>query len=524
MKQKQPATLKPAIDKVIAKMTGVMTRKEIVDAVLKHYHSKAKNPASSIMNDLRWRKEIVALGDARYARVDHVLDGAKFRINLSSEEISFGKVNSPWFHPFDELMVPIESIFISGDGDLIPVVTKALDISSLTNEQLKSMIVSLGESVLKDPLAALALPIFGPSDDEDESEFEEEAEEELDEEALLDQARERLKEKLPKEVKMHDFSGFFEKKQAQEGDSLIVTMKPGEKICIFEHEPASKIQESLIEERDREMSQFIHKEIKRNKREYAREIIFRAYGNIPWLKEYPSSHWLEIVENDDGLRLIQMFGGIEIASIDCRMMFDMLGVDEATERKLKKRRTGIEQEIDDFLERFDEAYAVATDDLTGDFDEGGPENVIAKTRKSRDREKIFERNDKLIGQFFEAEKEKRGGEDSARRKASDVALLGDFLGNYQGLALEEASLDDLDEFFFDWYLRKVLNSSAPHARQLAASARDFYRYLVETKVIRSAAFAEAIYKLRDLAGEKIELYGRLPDDPGELFGRLFGKW
>jgi len=521
---RQPATLKPAIDKVIAKMTGVMTRKEIVDAVLKRYDSKAKNPASSIMNDLRWRKEIVALGNARYARADYILDRAKFRIKVSDREISFGNLDGSWFHPFDQMMVPIESIFISSDGDLIPVVTKVFDVASLTDEQLKSMIVSLGESALKDPLTALALPIFGPSDDDDESELEEESDEELDEEALLNQAREMLKEKLPKEIEMHDFSGFFEKKQVREGDSLIVTMKPGEKIYIFEHEPASKIREALIEERDQEMSQFIRKEIKRNKREYAREVIFRAYGNIPWLKEYPSSHWLEIVEKDDELRLIQMFGGIEIASIDYRMMFDMVGVDEATERKLKKRRTGIEQEIDDFLERLDEAYTAATDDLTEDFDEGGPENVVAKTRKSRDREKISKHNDKLIGQFFEAEKEKRGGEDSAHRKAGDAALLGDFLGNYQVVTLEEAALDDLDEFFFDWYPRKVMNSSASHARQLAASARDFYRFLVETKVIRSAAFAEAIYKLRDLVGEKVELYDRLPEDPGALFGRLFGEW
>ena len=521
MKQKHPATLKPAIDKVIAKMTGVMTRKEIVGAVLKRYPSKAKNPASSIMNDLRWRKEIVALGNARYARVDHVLDGAKFRIKVSEGEISFGNLQGYWFQPFDELMVPIESVFISGEGELIPVVTEAFDISSLTDEHLKSMIVSLGESEMRDPLTALmSSPIFGSPEDDDESELDEE----MDEEALLSQAREMLKEKLPKEVKMHDFSVFFQKKHVRAGDSMIVTMKPREKIYIFEHEPASEIKRALIEERDREMSQFIHKAINRKKREYAREVIFQAYGNIPWLKEYPSSHWLEIVEKDDELRLIKMFGGVEIASIDYRMMFDRLGVDEATERKLKKRRTGIEQEIDDFLERLDEAYDSATDDLTEDFDDGGPENVIAKARESCDREEIFEHNDKLIGQFFEAEKGKRDGEDSAGRKAGDVALLGNFLGNYQVLALEEASLDDLDEFLFDWYPRKVMNSSASHAKQLAASLRDFYRFLVKTKVIRSAAFAEAIYKLRDLAGEKVELYARLPDDPGELFGRLFGKW
>jgi hypothetical protein len=502
-------------------MTGVMTRKEIVDAVLKRYPSKAKDPASSIMNDLRWRKEIVALGNARYARVDHVLDGAKFRIKVSEGELSFGNLQGYWFQPFDELMVPIECVFISGEGELIPVVTKVFDISSVADEQLKSMIVSLGESAMRDPLTALMTPsIFGSPEDDDESELDEE----MDEEALLSQVREMLKEKLPNEIKMHDFSVFFQKKQVRVGDSVIVTMKPREKIYIFEHEPASGIKRALIEERDREMSQFIHKAIKRKKREYAREIIFQTYGNIHWLKEYPSSHWLEIVEKDDELRLIKMFGGLEIASIDYRMMFDMLGTDEATERKLKKRRKGIEQEIDDFLERLDEAYDFATDDLAEDFDEGGPENVIAKAIKSRDREKIFEHNDKLIGQFFNAEKGKRDGEDSARRKAGDVALLGDFLGNHQDLALEEASLDDLDEFLFDWYPRKVMNSSASHAKQLAASLRDFYRFLVKTKVIHSAAFAEAIYKLHDLAGEKVELYARLPDDPGELFGRLFGEW
>ena len=91
------------------------------------------------------------------------------------------------------------------------------------------------------------------------------------------------------------------------------------------------------------------------------------------------------------------------------------------------------------------------------------------------------------------------------------------------MTLEYATLDDLDDFLFDWYPRKVLNSSANHVKQLAGSARDFYRFLVAAQVIRSAKFAEATYKLRELAGEKVELYARLPaDESGELFGQLFG--
>jgi hypothetical protein len=100
---KQATTLKQAIDKVIAKMTGIMSRKEIVEAVLKHYSSKAKNPASSIMNDLRWRKEIVALGEGRYARADYVLAGAKFRIQVAAEDLALGILQPAWFNPFDQV-------------------------------------------------------------------------------------------------------------------------------------------------------------------------------------------------------------------------------------------------------------------------------------------------------------------------------------------------------------------------------------------------------------------------------------
>jgi hypothetical protein len=414
---------------------------------------------------------------------------------------------------------PIESIFADSDGAVIPLTKKGLDAARLSDEQLDAMLIELGESVLRDPLRALAIPLFGK-----EAEPAEALEEELAEEELLKQVRAKLREKLAEEVERHDLSGFFQKRQVRAGDSLIITMKPDEKTYSFEHEPAARAQAALIEERDRELGQFIQQAIKRNQRETARDVIFSAYGNLAWLKEYPGSHWREIVEKDDGLRLISLSPThLEIASIDYRMMFDMLGVDEATERKLQKRRTSIEQEVDDFLDRLDEAFDAAMEELTEEFDEGGAENVIAAGRQLRAQKKLAQRNDQLIEQFFEAEKQWGRDENNAGRKASEVALLADYLSGYQGVTLEYATLDDLDEFLFDWYPRKVMNCSSSHAKQLAGSARDFYRFLVATKVIRSAKFAEVIYKLRELAGEKVELYARLPaDKSGELFGRLFG--
>jgi hypothetical protein len=56
------------------------------------------------------------------------------------------------------------------------------------------------------------------------------------------------------------------------------------------------------------------------------------------------------------------------------------------------------------------------------------------------------------------------------------------------------------------------------------SARILLTVSIISEALAANLFAEAVYKLRNLAGEKVELYGRLPNDPGELFGRLFGKW
>jgi hypothetical protein len=515
---KQPSPLKDAIDKVVAKMTGIMSRKEIVEAVLKHYPSKAKDPASSIMTDLRWRKEIVALGNGQYARTEYVLDGARFRLKVSEEDLALGKLQPDGFHPFEQVLPSLASRFVSKDGEEIPVVKKPLDVSRLTDEQLHALVVSLGEAVLRDPLRLLGLPLFGAPANE-------QVEEEIDEAELLTRAKALLQDKLAQEVERHDFTEFFHTHKVSAGDALLVTMQPAEQTYLFAHEPAAQANTALIAARDEELRQFIHHAIKRNQREDARDVIFRAYGNFTWLKEYPGSHWLEVVEQDDELRLISFSPThLEIASIDFRMMFDMLGVDEVTEQKLKKRRSSIEVEIDDFLDKLDEAFDAATAILTEEFDEGGEENVITKDHPSDDGDERIKHNDRLIAQFFQAEK-KRGNQAAAREKASDVALLADYLSGYEGLTLEYASLDELDEFLFDWYPRKVMNSTAAHAKQLAGSVRDFYRFLVTANVIRSARFAEAMYKLRDLAGEKVALYDRLPQDKaGLLFARLFGGW
>ncbi len=593
---KKTLTRREAIDKVLSKMEGVMTRKEFAEAVLELAPSKAKDPINAVMTDLRYHPGIVQLGNGRYARADYVLEGRKFRVKPTRREINAGILDYSWFIPFDRVMPPNECDFVSKDGKTIPVVTKMLDPDALSDEQIKSLLVETAERFLGTSVgeALSSIGIFDDDDDEDfddddedmfdddDLEFEDDLDDEAMEKQVLDDTRELLRAQGTEEVKLHDFTEFFQENDVQEGDALIVTMEPAERRYIFEYEPASQAQRLVIRHHDVEMNQLMHDAIKRDKRADARDVIFKAFGNFEWLKEYPSSHWMEIVERDDQLRLLSMFGGhLEIASIEYRTMFDMLGTDRSTEQKRHKHARGLEDEIDDFCDRVDEAYEAALSRLTTAADGGGVANVVQPVaglyvydefedeyigidegdqnaeevdtssngkhkvnygelrvierpeaepddeidEEESDYEKIREHNNELISRFFDASGGKEGVESAVSRKAGDVDMFGDFLGNYHGCALEYADYDMLEEFLFTWYPRKVLNSSPSHARHIASSLRDFYRFLVTSKVIRSAAFAEVIYEMRDLASEKVELYDRLP--PGEefedLFERLFGR-
>ncbi|MDX2040673.1 MAG: hypothetical protein SF097_05455 [Acidobacteriota bacterium] len=479
------------------------------------------------MNDLRYRRNVVLLGNARYGRADQVLDGAKFRIRPTAAEISLGLLNGKWFKPFDEFYVPIKTTFSTSDGETIPVTTKTLIYSELNNEELKFLMASVLESLGQDPLSLLNIPadqLIGDDfdddwDEDDEQDEEEEEEEEIDEGATFARIREQLKDMPPQNLEMHDLTPTFARWNFQPGDSLLVTLKPQDKTYLFEPEPAAECRAELVEQHDSELRQLIHKGISKKQREYAREIIFPTYANLNWTKDYPGSHWLEVVEKDDELRLLNFGHYQEIASIDYQMFFDFV-LDETTQRKLKKRRSSLESEIHDFLNRFDEAITQATN-FSKPFEQGGRENVISKLQRVPTAESTFDDNNQLIQNFFEAQKQRGKKESDAGKRCSDVAWFANYLGNYETMTLEFASFDELETFFFDWYPRKVINSTANHVKQMASSLRDYYRFLVASNVIRSAAFAEAMYELRELAGEKIELYHRLPADSEDLMAMLW---
>ena len=278
------------------------------------------------------------------------------------------------------------------------------------------------------------------SSDEDDEDNEDEDENEIDgikeEETLLNEIREKIKiEGLPP-GKSHDFTEFFKKHGVREGDSLIVTVHPAKKTFVFEHEPAEHARTSFIEEHDEEVRRLFHASIERRNREYIHEIVLRAYANLAWMKEYPCHHWLDIVENDDELRILKIMGiSWEIASIDYALPLDELGVDESTARKLDKRLSPIIREAEEFYARLEKAIDGLSDTLGAD-EIGGLRNVIKKPHRLDDDEEIVAHNLTLIDGFLNTETNLKENESVRDRKIDSIEMFAEYLLETDEIPLE----------------------------------------------------------------------------------------
>lgn len=507
-----------------------MTTGEIVQAVTKLYPSKAKNPTSSVMNIIRSRNGVVALGKGKYARVDQIAEGAKFRIVLAEDDLILGIVKTHYFKPFDLIMKPLECEFVGGDGKTIPVVRKSLELGKLDDQQLMDTMLALGESIslgdisqgiMEDLQSLISAQEFDEDDDEDwdDDEFEDEDEDEdaAAAEQLLKDVLQEIRRKIDElgvpPMEVHDFANYFRRVRAKAGDSLIVTVHPAKKTLVFEHEPAKRARTAFIEEHDEEIRRLFHAAIKSKQRAWIDEIVFRAYGTLPWMKEYPCHHWFDLVEQDDDLRILRVTGDIwEIASIDYYIPLDLIDLDLTTARKLEKRREALEQEADEFFERMQAAIFERVRKLEP-HEAGGPENVIKKTRLGRDDDAIMDHNFDLIGGFCEAGVKQGDDEDMMLMKGTALEELAEYLLEVQEIPLEQASLDDLGQFIFDWYPENGIFSVPAGIQRMIGHVRDFYQYLVKGRIIRSAGFAEALYDLRDQAAEKVEFLQRMPPGP-----------
>ncbi|QQS47098.1 MAG: hypothetical protein IPM66_25070 [Acidobacteriota bacterium] len=510
MSKSKSSPLKDACAEVIGKMEGITTSDEIVKAVLAIFPSKAKNPASSVLTELRHRGDVVPLEGGLWATTDFLAEGARFRIPLAGDDLVLGAVKTQWFLPFSNLKHPIECRFIDDLGHEIPVVTKQLDLLKLDDEQLITRLEAIADSPYFQEFGAEL-----PTPDDPPTPLE--IDESMDEETILAKAigvfREKLQSTPLPDVEFHDMTDLFLRHRAEEGDFLIATFKSSENSYTFELEPANMVNTPLIEKRDAEFRDYIRQAVKANTRAGADKLILASYHKFPWMKQYPCGNWIEIVENDDSLRFIKVLGAHwEIAPIDYRIPLDMIAMDSSTARKLEKRGAAVEDELDELQKRVERALdSLVPALMTGGI--GGPENVPAGKRpKLKSADKIDNHNNDLIYAFFLHEIERGKSETASSKKADEIKLFADVLLESEMKPLEFASFDDLGTFAFDWFPANILKTLDFDIRRVLGAIRDFYRYLASTGRIKSAGFAEMFYKLRDLTAERTELVRRLPPE------------
>jgi len=510
MSRSKLSPLKDACAEVISKMKGVRSNDEMVKAVLAIFPSKAKNPASSVLTELRNQRDVVPLEGGLWATTDFLAEGARFRIPLAGDDIVLGTVKTHWFLPFSNLRHPIECRFIDDLGNEIPVVTRQLDLLKLDDRQLIDRLETMADSpYVREFGADLSAQTDQP--------WTVEIDESMDDEAILAKAigvfREKLKVTTFPDAEFHDMTDLFLRHRAEAGDFLIATFKPGENSYVFEFEPANMVNTKLIEKRDAEFRDYIRQAVKAKTRVQTDQLILASYHKFPWMKQYPCSNWIEIVENDDSLRFIKVFSDLwEIAPIDHRIPLDMIAVDSSTARKLENRAAAIEDELDELQKRVERALdSLVPALMTGGI--GGPDNVpAAKRPKSKSADKIDKHNNNLIYKFFQHEVKRGKSETASGDKADCVKLFADALIEEEMNPLEFASFDDLGTFAFDWFPPNILKTLGFDIRRVLGAIRDFYRHLASTGRIKSAGFAETFYKLRDLAAERTDLVRRLPPE------------
>ena len=143
------------------------------------------------------------------------------------------------------------------------------------------------------------------------------------------------------------------------------------------------------------------------------------------------------------------------------------------------------------------------------------------------REEALKRSNELMEQFYEYQKSLGRSEATALNRTRDLWIYADFLGRYYAQSLDEGDYATLDECFFFYYPRKVLNRSEREAREMCISLKQFYAFLKTHNYITSDAFAVAIWQRRYQAARVIELYDQIDNDSPHferLFAHLFAPY
>jgi len=278
MSDEKPITVREAVAQVVAQLDGPISKDEFVTRVLTIRPSKARNPAASINNCLRWEergKTLVYLDRQTIIPLRVAMQGVRFRIPLSQEEVNRGLL----------FVDPAFRYFLRREI--------AYDQMHLLDEAGRSL-----------PTQAVTLKhkgqgLFGP---------------------------------FEYEIRALDLSDWFRAHRIRRSDSILVTIEDWQTGCFrLEHEPIKRRRRQEIKQKNQELADLIFDilENARSESVFASAAVLTAYARMTDPRGYPGDHWIEVVKQDPRMKS----SGFDIRYTDSFTPLEML-FQEATGEKV----------------------------------------------------------------------------------------------------------------------------------------------------------------------------------------------
>lgn len=273
-KQKGP-TLANVAQSIIAELTQPISLDEFTERILEHYPSRAKDPRQRIREYLRWdgpRDGILSLDAKTIAPASIALKGVRFRVPLDPDEIRQGVVIAePGFTPFikssrQEGWIAVNAEFFDANDQPIP-------------SQVIALPATMRGLLTKEPVT-INRPAF-------------------------------------------ELRAWLSEYRAQEGNCLLVTVLDLEHGRFrLEFEPNAQRRQSEIDAQNLALADLVWAMLQDTVDEQLITpfAIPAAFARLPTAREYPGDHWLQVLSNDQRMRVTDWI----IVTADHRFPFDMI--------------------------------------------------------------------------------------------------------------------------------------------------------------------------------------------------------
>ncbi|MFQ5855325.1 MAG: hypothetical protein ACE5LU_06755 [Anaerolineae bacterium] len=275
MTSKKSITLREATERVVGQLDSPIAIDEFAQRLLTIWPSKAKNPAASIRNHLRWKEvgnTLVFLDRQTIVPLRIAMRGVRFRIPIDPEHAKQGVlIIEPAFRFF------LRREIARQDVQLLDAAGRLLPVRVVTLEQEVQTI--LGRSTYE-------IPAF-------------------------------------------DLGDWFRASRVRGHDSVLVTVEDWETGHFrLEHEPARRRRQEEIEGKNQELAGLVFEMLEAAHSEFlfANMAITTAYARMSDPRGYPGDHWVEVIARDPRM----MWDGATIRYADYRSPFEVLLGEEET--------------------------------------------------------------------------------------------------------------------------------------------------------------------------------------------------